>query len=354
MHLAREHARRIAISAALLDARRPSDLLSMVAHLGMLRVELTPTVAPAADHVAFSRLGQTFEPSQLTEAVSRGDLFERGWMLRPMADLGLFLGGMATYADRSNTRGWLESNARFVRDILNRIDEEGPLTSDDVPDTAVVPWKSTGWNNNRNVPLMLETLHLTGELAVVGREGRLRVWQLASKVYPDVPEVPADEARRIRSERLLTSFGVMRDSIAVAPLELHGNDRVGQRVSIEGVPGTWLVDPAQLDGSDGTAFEGRTAILSPFDRLMTDRQRLAHLFEYDYAIEMYKPVEQRIWGKFALPILQGDRLVGKVDATSDRKRGRFVVHRIIEDEPLDRAAVEAELDEFATWLGLER
>jgi uncharacterized protein YcaQ len=257
---------------------------------------------------------------------------------------------MATYPDRSNTRGWLEENGRFVRDILTRIDEQGPLTSEDIPDTAVQPWTSTGWNNNRNVPLMLETLHMSGELAVVAREGRLRVYDLASNVYPEVPVVDADTARRIRSERLLTSFGVMRDSRAVAPLELHGNDRVGVPATIEGVPGRWLVDPAQLD----RPFAGRTAILSPFDRLLTDRQRVAHLFEFDYAIEMYKPIEQRLWGKFALPILEGDRLVGKVDATSDRKAGRFVVHAIHEDEPFDTASVDAEIEAFATWLGLER
>jgi hypothetical protein len=176
---------------------------------------------------------------------------------------------------------------------------------------------------------------------------------LADRVFADVPEVPAEDARRIRSERLLHACGVMRDSIAVSPGELHGVVPVGLPGTIEGVPGRWRVDPAQLDA--GT-FAGRTALLSPFDRLMTDPQRVRRLFETDYTLEMYKPERQRIWGQFALPILHGDKLIGKVDAKSDRLTGRFVVHAIHEDAPFDRetrAAVEAEVEALASWLRLE-
>jgi uncharacterized protein YcaQ len=126
---------------------------------------------------------------------------------------------------------------------------------------------------------------------------------------------------------------------------------VGEPAIIEGVPGKWRVDTAQLD----RPFEGRTVLLSPFDRLMTDNQRVVRLFEFDYALEMYKPAESRVWGQFALPILLGDRLVGKVDARSDRNSGRFIVHAIHEDELFDRsmrAAVDAEIESFAEWLRL--
>ncbi|TXN29350.1 DNA glycosylase AlkZ-like family protein [Lacisediminihabitans profunda] len=347
----RQQARQIAVRAALLSAERPDDLLGMVHDLAMLRVELTTTVAPAADHVCWSRLGSSYRAVDTERALSQGLLFERGWMLRPMSDLGLFLAGMRTWADRSGTRGWIEANEDFARSILDRIADEGPKTSRDLPDEAVAPWPSTGWTNNRNVTQMLECLHMTGRLAVVGRVGRLRIWDLAERVFPEAPEVPADEARRIRSERLLAACGIMRDSIAVSPTELHGVASVGEPAIIEGVPGKWRVDPAQLD----RRFEGRTALLSPFDRLMTDQQRVVRLFDFDYALEMYKPAESRIWGQFALPILHGDRLIGKVDARSDRDSGTFVVHRVHEDEPFDRAtraAVDAEIEALASWLRL--
>ena len=351
LQVTKQEARRIAVRAALLNADRPDDVVGLVHRIAMLRVELTNTVAPAADHICWSRLGSSYRAVDTERALSQGLLFERGWMLRPMSDLGLYLAGMRTWADRTSSRGWMRDNAHFARSILDRIADEGPKTSRDIPDEAVAPWPSTGWTNNRNVTQMLECLHMAGELAVVGRAGRLRLWDLAKRVFAKVPEVPADEARLIRSERLLGACGIMRDSIAVSPSELHGVVPVGEPATIEGVRGKWRVDTAQLD----RPFEGRTVLLSPFDRLMTDHQRVAKLFEFDYSLEMYKPASARVWGQFALPILHGDRLVGKVDARSDRDSGRFIVHAIHEDEPFDRstrAAVDAEIESFAAWLRL--
>lgn len=349
--ISRREARQIAVRAALVDARRPDDVIGMVRGLAMLRVELTSTIAPAADHIAWSRLGSSYRPEDTAGAQRLGLLFERGWMLRPMSDLGLYLASMRTWAERANARGWMEANADFAQGILDRIADLGPLTSRDIPDEAFVPWPSTGWKNNRNVTQMLECLHMTGQLAVIARAGRLRIWDLADRVFPRVEEVPIDEARRIRSERLLAACGIMRDSVAVSPGELHGVVPVGDPVEIEGVPGRWRVDPAQL----GLPFEGRTAILSPFDRLMTDPQRVARLFEFDYTLEMYKPARTRVWGQFALPILHGDRLIGKVDARSDYDTGRLLVHRIHEDEPFThavKAAVDDEIEALADWLRL--
>ena len=88
-------------------------------------------------------------------------------------------------------------------------------------------------------------------------------------------------------------------------------------MTVEGTKGVWRLDPeATAEG-----FEGRTALLSPFDRLSHDRARALDLFDFEYTLEMYKPKEQRRWGYFALPILHGDALVGKVDATADRDAG---------------------------------
>ena len=342
--------------AALLDAERPTDLLGMVSELAMLRVELTTTVCPAADHVAWSRLGDGYRPVQAERALASGELFERAWILRPMSELSLYLAGMRTWGERSGAGGWVEANAAFARSILDRIGREGPLTSREIPDDAVAPWPSSGWTNDRNVTKMLENLHMQGELAVIGRVGRLRIWDLADRVFPDVPEVPLEEAHRRRSDQILHACGVMRDSIAVSPGELHGMVPVGEPARIEGVPGRWLVDPAALEAARSRDFEGRTAILSPFDRLMTDPLRVVRLFDFDYTLEMFKPREQRIWGQFALPILRDERLIGKIDGRSDRDTGRFLLHRIHEDEPFDaatRADVEAELESFATWMGLE-
>jgi uncharacterized protein len=113
-----------------------------------------------------------------------------------------------------------------------------------------------------------------------------------------------------------------------------------------------VVDPTAL----GQEFEGRTALLSPFDRLVHDRIRAQELFEFEYQLEMYKPAHKRRWGYFALPVLHGDRLVGKVDAVADRKVSRLRVHAIHQDVRFTRAmgkAVHAELEGLASWLGLD-
>jgi len=112
------------------------------------------------------------------------------------------------------------------------------------------------------------------------------------------------------------------------------------------------VDPDAL----GKPFKGRTALLSPFDRLTYDRARAVALFDFEYLLEMYKPKEKRRWGYFALPILHQDRLVGKLDAAADRKGSRLQVFAIHQDVPFTPAiarAVDREIEALAAWLGLE-
>ena len=96
-------------------------------------------------------------------------------------------------------------------------------------------------------------------------------------------------------------------------------------------------------------------MLSPFDRLVHDRERALGLFDFEYVLEMYKPAAARRWGYFALPVLHHDRLVGKLDAKADRKAGLLRVHALHEDVRFTaamRADVEAEIEALAGWLGL--
>jgi uncharacterized protein YcaQ len=171
-------------------------------------------------------------------------------------------------------------------------------------------------------------------------------------VYPDDPVVPHEEALRRRDERRLRALGIARAKTTQVPIEPYDVGAAGEPAVVEGVPGQWRVDPAQL----GRPFEGRAALLSPFDRLIHDRKRAMELFGFDYGLEMYKPAAKRRWGYYALPILYEDRLVGKLDATADRKAGVLRVHTIHQDEPFTeavRAAVDHEITELAGWLQLD-
>jgi hypothetical protein len=352
--LSKTQARRIAVRAQLLDAPRPTSLLAVVEQLTLLQIDPTAAVAPSADLVAWSRLGSSYEPAQLKRALEEErTLFELDALIRPMDDLGLYLAGASDFPTYETSRDWLRSNDSFRRDVLKRLRRDGPLTSREIPDTSVVPWKSSGWTHNRNVTQMLEFLIMRGEVAIAGRVGRERLWDLPERVYPkDVEVPPVEEAERTKNERRLRSLGIARAKGTKMPLEPIHVGEAGEPAVVEGVKGEWRVDPGAL--SD--AFEGRTALLSPFDRLIYDRLRAKELFDFEYTLEMYKPAAKRRWGYFALPVLHGDRLVGKVDAAADRKGSVLRVNAIHEDVKFSRATarvVAAELEDLASWLGLE-
>lgn len=353
IQLSVEHARRIAVSAQLLDSPRPTDLVEVVKRLTFVQIEPTAPIAPTADLVLWSRLGRSYEPGDLERIVDHHEsLFELDLMVRPMEDLALFRAGMARFPESESTRRWLDDNEEFRGDVLEKLELDGALTARDIPDTSIVSWPSSGWNNNRNVMMMLQCLMMSGEVATAGRRGRDRVWDLAERVYhADIPTIAFDEAQGIRSQRRLRSQGMVRNATPDLPVETTRVGDAGIAATIEGLKGGWRVDPEALD----RPFVGRTALLSPFDGLVRDRKRMTDLFEFDYALEMYKPVAKRRWGYCALPILHGDRLVGKVDAATDRERGKLVVHAIHEDAgftPAAAAGVQAELRDLAGWLGL--
>jgi len=199
---------------------------------------------------------------------------------------------------------------------------------------------------------MLECMTLRGEVAISGRVGRERLWDLPERVYPADAVIPtAAEAERTKNERRLAALGIARAKARVMPGEPAHVGDAGEPAVVEGVKGEWRVDPTLLGGE----LEGRTALLSPFDRLIHDRVRAEQLFDYEYTLEMYKPAAKRRWGYFALPILHQDRLVGKLDAAADRKASVLRVAAIHEDVKFTRAttnAVRAELEDLAAWLGL--
>jgi uncharacterized protein YcaQ len=359
--LSRLDARRIAVRAQLLDSPRPTELLDVVRQLTLLQIDPTAAIAPNADLVAWSRLGSSYSPAELDTALADRTLLELRAMIRPSEDLALYRADMAEWewAERGELPGWRASHRDWVRandacrlDILDRLGSSGPLPSRDLPDTCKVPWRSTGWTNNRNVTQLLEFMVLRGEVAIAGRRGGDRLWDLATRVYPDDPVVPRDAALRIRDQRRLRALGIARARGPECPVEPVDVGEAGEPAVVEGVKGRWRVDSSLL----GQPFSGRAALLSPFDRLLHNRKRTVELFEFDYQLEMYKPAAMRRWGYFALPILYGDRLVGKLDATADRKAGVLRVDAVHQDVPFDRtmtAAVDGEIKDLAHWLELD-
>ncbi|WP_374971065.1 DNA glycosylase AlkZ-like family protein [Terrabacter sp. BE26] len=353
--LSLEEARRIAVHAQLLDRPRPTGLVATVERLTFLQIDPTAAIAPSADLVLWSRLGNGYDPAHLTRALEQDrTLVETVAYVRCPRDVPAVIAEARDTDPYPFLAQWLADNDSFRRDILARLEAEGPLLSRDIPDTSVVPWPSSGWTNNRNLTKMLEVLTVRGQVAIAGRKGRQRYFDLPERVYPpDLPTLTLEEAVRHRNERRLAALGIARPTGTIMPGEHSYAADAGEPAEVEGLPGTWRVHPAYLDVPE--RFEGRTALLSPFDRLIHDRVRAEQLFGFEYILEMYKPKEKRRWGYFALPILHHDRLVGKLDAQADRKAGTLVVNAVHEDEPFTarvRRDVQREIADLGAWLGL--
>ena len=342
--------------AQLLTARRPSLVAEVIDELTVLNIDPTNAIAPCEHHLLWTRLGVGYEPAQLTEAVEvQRTAFEYDGMYRASADLPLYRAYMRQPLRYAQTRDWLDANADFHADVLARLAAEGPLGTGEIPDKAAVSWGSSGWTNNRNVTQMLELLVRLGEVAIAGREGRERRWDLAERVYPDTPAVDFATAAAARDLRRLQSLGIARAKQVEVPLERMDVSEAGLPAVVDGVTGEWRVDPVGVDEL-GAPFEGRTALLSPFDRLVFDRKRAEELFGFEYVLEMYKPAAKRRWGYFALPILHGDELIGKLDAKADRKAGLLRVFAVHRDGPWtgqQENDVRDEIGSLAEWLGLE-
>jgi uncharacterized protein YcaQ len=349
--LTRDQARRIIVRAQLLDADRPGDVVQVAEELGAIKIDPTATIAPAEHTILWSRVGEPYDPIQLTKAVEHDRLlFEFDGSFRPVSLLPLMLPAMKRWPRRESTIEWLAANDQFRTDVLARLRADGPLFASDIPDTAQVARPPDGWFGSNQTVHMLDFLQRQGEVAIVGREGRQRRWDLAERVYPkNMPDYSFEEAQLLLAERRLHSAG-----IAKLKSPWSGVGAAGEAALVEGSKWKFRVDPealAALDQDDG----GRVAFLSPYDGMLFDRPRLKEIFDFEYVLEQFKPKAQRKYGFFAHPILMGDRFVGLLDAEVDRANEAFkvtAVHELLPFDPEEDEMVRREIADLADWLGL--
>lgn len=349
--LTRDDARRITVLAQLLDADRPGDVVVVAEQLGAIKIDPTNTIAPAEHTILWSRIGAGYDSVQLSKAVETDRLlFEFDGAFRPVSLLPLILPGMRRWPRRQSSREWLEANDRFRAEVLARLRAEGPLLASDIPDTAEVTRPPDGWSGSNQVAHMLDFLQRQGEVAVVARHGRHRLWDVAERGYPqNLPEYEYDEAERLLNERRLQAAGIAKQKSPWTPV-----GDAGEPAIVEGSDWKWRVDPqalAALEQDEG----GRVAFLNPYDGMLFDRPRLREIFEFEYILEQFKPKAQRKYGFFAHPILMGDRFVGMLEAEVDRAREVLTVAAVHELLPFDveeDEMVRAEIADLAEWLGV--
>ena len=287
--------------AQLLDGSA-TDVLDTVRRLGYLQVDPISTVAPPQQLVLWSRLGP-YDPAELDRLLwEERKLFEWRAFIWPMEDLPLILARMrrrmGKYKSERRSNEFLKENVRFRRYLLGELERRGPLLSRELADHSVAAWgTSHGWRGERNVALLLEILHARGIVAIVGRRDGQRLWDLAERWYPKTDTVSVRKAERVLAEKRFRALGVRRAGDG------------------------WEAHPDATDGP----VPGRVTLLSPFDRLIYDRERTEALFDFRYRLEMYVPKAKREYGYYVLPLLEGDRLVGRAEPRLDRKTGTLEV-----------------------------
>ncbi|MGH2444773.1 MAG: winged helix-turn-helix domain-containing protein [Candidatus Limnocylindria bacterium] len=391
--------RRLSVAASgLAEPRLPATsrgIMEVVRTLGRIQLDPTNAVAPSHLLVLWSRLGK-FDQGTLEDLRWNGrQLFELDAFMVPTADHPIFRAAMAMTA-RGETayaaagQAWIDENQRLRRHILEELEQRGSLATGAFEDLADRAWSSTGWTNQRNVSRMLELLARRGEVMVGGREKAQRLWDLPDRWLPAaVPRDPLTFAdglggwiERVVRARGATPMpqtpphprapwpfgGLESEPVVAATRPLVESGRLVP-VAVAGpkgqLRGDWYIHAdhlttlKRLRRSRDETKASRTTLLSPFDPLITDRDKVKLLFDFDYKLEMYAPAAKREYGYYVLPILHGGRLIGRIDPKLDRKRRVLVTNAVFAEKsaPSDRnvgEAVAGAIADLAAFVGAER
>ena len=315
----------MAVRAQLLDGSA-ATVLDTVQRLGFLQIDVVQPVERPQHLVLYSRLGPTYDRAELDRLLwEQKALFEWNAFIYPIESLPLVQARIRRFRrDRESknqrwVREFLTTNRGFRRYVLGELERNGPMLSRDFEDRAKGGERDSRWWGARQVGLMLLSLHLYGEITIVGRQGGARLWDLAERWWPETTTGSIPQADRIRDEREFRTQGVKL------------------------VKGEWLAHPDAVDGP----VPDRAVLLSPFDRLVYNRDRAEALWDFRYRLEMFVPKAKREYGYYVLPLLVGDRIVGRAEPRFDRKTGTLELLGAWGDTSrLDEA-----LDDLAAWLG---
>lgn len=395
-------ARRLAISKQHLAGSAPRNpgpetIMKLFSDLSYVQLDPTQALAPSHLIVLWSRLG-AFREADLDRLLWKDRKLFEYWAhmasIVPTEDYPLYSPRMKRFhqGDRVwdvRLREWMKDNSNLKEYVLSEIRSRGPLSSHDFEDRSEDAWdkarrkwglKPSDWSSGRSVSRMLEFLFHDGTIMVAGRQGRQKVWDLSERCLPDwTPKTSLTEAEveYLGAQRSLKALGVatpkeiawhflvrrypnLRSTIErltadskIIPVELTDVPRV---------KGRFYIHADDLDKAEALSkgeWEPRTTLLSPFDNLITDKDRTQLLFDFFFRVEIYTPKHKRKHGFYVLPILDGDRLVGRIDPFMDRQNERLVINAVYAEAGLQGGRAQAQriaraADELGGFLGAKR
>jgi uncharacterized protein YcaQ len=365
-----------------------TGIMDVMRDIGYVQIDPMRVVERSHLLVLWSRLGP-YDPAELEKLLwKKRQLFE-DWAQATSIVLTedypifntlkrSFATGDEPYAKKIHA--WMSKNRKASHCILARLQREGPLTSDSFQCEFAEDWRSTGWTSGRNVDMMLMFLWAQGKIMISGRENGKKMYDLTERYLPEC--VPKDRfsKREVLSrvaQKSLRALGVgtpahiqqhyirgccRKIEKVLADLEGQGLvKRVRIRVGKHAWPELWYVhvdDVPLLDRLVAGEWKPRTTLLSPFDNLICDRHRAKRLFDFDFRFEVYVPKRQRRYGCYVMPILHGDRFIGRIDSVMDRKHKRLMINDVYAEPDAPKSketalAIAKTIKELGTFLGAE-
>jgi uncharacterized protein len=384
--LTRQDLRRLAITRQHLTKQKPPALLDVIRDLGC--VQLDPIRAVERTHllVLWSRLGN-FDEAQLERLRwEEKALFEYWAHAASMVlteEYPVFNWGMRQRIEdprrAARVQAWFAETpglAELKEHMLQRLRQEGPLFSREFENQDGMVWTS-GWSSGRFVNRLLDHLWTDGQVVVAERVGNQRRWGLAEQFFPShtpQDQWTAEKACRFAVQKAVRALGAatakqikvhytrgMYPGIT-AVLNQLVKEEILIPVTVKDVSDDYYLHAADLPllrQLQNGAWQPRTTFLSPFDNLICDRDRTEALWNFYFRIEIYVPKAKREFGYYVLPILHGDKLIGRIDPKMDRKTKTLHIHNVYAEPgaPKNKKVVR-EISKaaasLATFLGAEQ
>ncbi|MBV7397423.1 winged helix-turn-helix domain-containing protein [Mameliella sediminis] len=322
------------------------DTLGVIRDLGFVQLDTIQVISRAHHHILWSR-NQGYREPDLDRLLRGRKLFEHfthDASVLPMEMLPLWRRQFDRMRRKAERWSWYvgRGDDSLMDEIMGRIRDEGALCTRDF-DTQIEGERAM-WQRPPHKKA-LDYLWYSGELATCHRDGVIKYYDLAERVFPEdlrcevLPdEMQVDGLCRAALTRLgFGTLGEIRkfwEAAEVAEVEAWAERDAGSLVpvQIEGADGRWTKGVAAADIEERLAATplptSRLRILNPFDPAIRDRNRVRRLFGFDYTVEMFVPAEQRKWGYYVYPLLEADRLVGRIEAKAERANDRLIVQNL--------------------------